>query len=123
MKVLSGKAAFKGVAIGKVKEFGGKQVEVNRTSVTDVEAEISRFEAAKETASDQLGKLYEKAVAEVGEENAAIFEVHQMMLEDEDYLDGIKGMIRDEQVNAEYAVSMTGQNFSETFASDRKSVM
>lgn len=117
MKVLSGKAAFKGVAIGKVKEFGGKQVEVNRTSVTDVEAEISRFEAAKETASDQLGKLYEKAVAEVGEENAAIFEVHQMMLEDEDYLDGIKGMIRDEQVNAEYAVSMTGQNFSEIFAS------
>ena len=117
MKVLSGKAAFKGVAIGKVKEFGGKQVEVNRTSVTDVEAEISRFEAAKATASDQLGKLYEKAVAEVGEENAAIFEVHQMMLEDEDYLDGIKGMIRDEQVNAEYAVSVTGQNFSEIFAS------
>lgn len=117
MKVLSGKAAFKGVAIGKVKEFGGKQVEVNRTSVTDAEAEIARFEAAKETASDQLGKLYEKAVAEVGEENAAIFEVHQMMLEDEDYLDGIKGMIRDEQVNAEYAVSVTGQNFSEIFAS------
>lgn len=117
MKVLSGKAAFKGVAIGKVKEFGGKQVEVNRTSVTDAEAEIARFEAAKETASDHLGKLYEKAVAEVGEENAAIFEVHQMMLEDEDYLDGIKGMIRDEQVNAEYAVSVTGQNFSEIFAS------
>ncbi len=117
MKVLSGKAAFKGVAIGKVKEFGGKQVEVNRTSVTDAEAEIARFEAAKATASDQLGKLYEKAVAEVGEENAAIFEVHQMMLEDEDYLDGIKGMIRDEQVNAEYAVSVTGQNFSEIFAS------
>ena len=98
MRVFSGKAAFKGVAIGKIREFGGKKVEVNRTSVSDVEAEIARFEAAKETASTQLGSLYEKAVAEVGEENAAIFEVHQMMLEDEDYLDGIKGMIRDEQV-------------------------
>ena len=117
MRVLAGKAAFKGVAIGKVKEFGGKQVEVIKTSIADAEAEIARFEAAKETASAQLGKLYEKAVAEVGEENAAIFEVHQMMLEDEDYLDGIKGMIRDEQVNAEYAVSVTGQNFSEVFAS------
>ncbi len=116
MKVLSGKAAFKGVAIGKIREFGAKKVEVNKTSVSDAEAEITRFEAAKETASAQLGALYEKAVAEVGEENAAIFEVHQMMLEDEDYLDGIKGMIRDEQVNAEYAVSVTGQNFSEVFA-------
>ena len=117
MKVLSGKAAFKGVAIGKIREFGQKKVEVNKTSVSDVEAEVARFEAAKETASAQLGALYEKAVAEVGEENAAIFEVHQMMLEDEDYLDGIKGMIRDEQANAEYAVSVTGQNFSEIFAS------
>ena len=70
MKVLSGKAAFKGVAIGKIKEFGAKKVEVVRTSVSDVEAEIARFEAAKEAASAQLGKLYEKAVAEVGEENA-----------------------------------------------------
>ncbi|MCI8380383.1 MAG: phosphoenolpyruvate--protein phosphotransferase [Lachnospiraceae bacterium] len=117
MRVLSGKAAFKGVAIGKIKEFGAKKVEVNKTTVSDVEAEIARFEAAKETASAQLGSLYEKAVAEVGEENAAIFEVHQMMLEDEDYLDGIKGMIRDEQVNAEYAVSVNGQNFSDIFAS------
>ncbi len=116
MKVLSGKAAFKGVAIGKIREFGEKKVEVNRTSVSDVEAEIARFEAARDTAASQLGVLYEKAVAEVGEENAAIFEVHQMMLEDEDYLDGIKGMIRDEQLNAEYAVSVTGQNFSEIFA-------
>ena len=115
MKVLSGKAAFKGVAIGKIREFGEKKVEVNRTSVSDVEAEIARFEAARDTAASQLGVLYEKAVAEVGEENAAIFEVHQMMLEDEDYLDGIKGMIRDEQLNAEYAVSVTGQNFSEIF--------
>ena len=75
-----------------------------------VHAFINGFNAAS-----QLGVLYEKAVAEVGEENAAIFEVHQMMLEDEDYLDGIKGMIRDEQLNAEYAVSVTGQNFSEIF--------
>lgn len=117
MKVLSGKAAFKGVAIGKIKEFGGKKVEVVKTSVSDVEAEIARFEEARDTASAQLGALYEKAVAEVGEENAAIFEVHQMMLEDEDYLDGVKGIIRDEQVNAEYAVSVNGQNFSEIFAS------
>ena len=117
MKVLSGKAAFKGVAIGKIREFGGKKVEVNKTSVSDVEAEVARFEAARETAANQLGALYEKAVAEVGEENAAIFEVHQMMLGDEDYVDGIKGMIRDEKVNAEYAVSVNGQNFSEIFAS------
>ena len=79
MKVLSGKAAFKGVAIGKIREFGEKKVEISKTSVSDVEAEVARFEAAKETASAQLGALYEKAVAEVGEENAAIFEVHQMM--------------------------------------------
>ena len=116
MKVLSGKAAFKGVAIGKIREFGQKKVEINKSTISDTEAEIARFEAARDTASAQLGVLYEKAVAEVGEENAAIFEVHQMMLEDEDYLDSIKGMIRDEQLNAEYAVSVTGQNFSEIFA-------
>ena len=117
MKVLAGKAAFKGVAIGKIKEFGVKKVEVDKRSVSDVEAEVARFEAAKETACEQLGNLYAKAVAEVGEENAAIFEVHQMMLGDEDYLDSIKEIIRGEQANAEYAVSMTGQNFSEMFAS------
>lgn len=117
MRVLEGKAAFKGVAIGKIKEFGAKALEIEKLSVSDSAAEIARFEAAKETASEQLGALYEKAVVDVGEENAAIFEVHQMMLDDEDYLDSIKDMIGTEKVNAEYAVSVTGQNFSEVFAS------
>ena len=97
-------------------ERSGSLARRNKSTISDTEAEIARFEAARDTASAQLGVLYEKAVAEVGEENAAIFEVHQMMLEDEDYLDSIKGMIRDEQLNAEYAVSVTGQNFSEIFA-------
>jgi len=117
MKVLAGKAAFKGVAIGKIREFGAKTVEVEKHSVSDAAAEIARFEAAKETALEQLAALYEKAVADVGEENAAIFEVHQMMLQDEDYIDSIKEIINTESVNAEYAVSTTGQNFSEVFAS------
>lgn len=116
MKVLSGKAAFKGVAIGKIREFGEKKVEVNKTSVSDVEAEIARFEAARDTAASQLGVLYEKAVAEVGEENAAIFEVHQMMLEDLDYQDSIHYMIKEQQINAEYAVAQTSDNFAEMFA-------
>ena len=127
MKVLSGKAAFKGVAIGKVKEFGGKQVEVNRTSVTDVEAEISRFEAAKETASDQLGKLYEKAVAEVGEENAAIFEVHQMMLEDESvtavvpvYEDNDHHPLRAKTLEADGTLAMYEKGIVEKISTNRQ---
>ncbi len=117
MKVLRGKAAFKGIAIGRIREFGVKAVNVEKHTVSDAEAEIVRFDAAREKAHAQLGELHEKAVAQVGEENAAIFEVHQMMLEDEDYLDAIRETIRTEQANAEYAVSVAGKSFSEMFAS------
>ncbi len=90
--------------------------QVKRIKITDAEAELARLQKAGEKAQSQLQKLYDKAVKEVGEASAAIFEVHQMMLEDEDYLDAIHNMIRTEMVNAEYAAAVTGDNFSEMFA-------
>ena len=89
---------------------------VKRTHITQAEEELKRLEAAKELTLEQLGRLYEKALQEVGEVNAAIFEVHQMMLEDDDYQEAIQSMIQNEQVNAEYAVAVTGDNFAEMFA-------
>lgn len=116
MKTYTGKSIFNGIAIGKVKFYQkGKQTVVH-TKVDDVEAEVARFEAAKEAAIEQLGALYEKAVEEVGELNAMIFEVHQMMLEDDDYNESIYNIIRNDGVNAEYAVATTGDNFSRMFA-------
>lgn len=116
MEKYCGKSAFQGVAIGKVLELVKDQDRVRRIHIEDIETEKKRFEEAKKTAIRQLQELYDKAVGEVGETNAAIFEVHQMMLEDQDYLDSILNMIETNSINAEYAVAVTGDNFSEMFA-------
>ena len=113
---LSGKSVYKGIAVGNVVVLEKKDHMVMRRKTEDTEGEIQRFNVAVEQTKEQLQKLYNKAVKEVGEANAAIFEVHQMMLEDEDYVDAILSMIRTEMVNAEYAVAVTGDNFSEMFA-------
>ena len=117
MEVLNGKSVFSGIAIGKVSIYNKGDGQVKREKVTDTAAEIQRFEAAKEKAKEQLGELYEKALREVGEVNAMIFEVHQMMLDDLDYVEAITHMIENQSINAEYAVATTGDNFSEMFAS------
>lgn len=116
MKRVSGKIAFGGIAIGTIKELSSKNDLVRRVHVEDVAAEQERFKAAQKEAIQQLQGLYDKAVKEVGEDNAAIFEVHQMMLEDLDYLDSIRNIIETQSVNAEYAVATTGDNFAEMFA-------
>lgn len=114
--VLEGKSVFGGIAIGHLSIYNKKENQVKREKITDVEAEITRFTDAKETAKEQLKGFYEKAVKEVGEVNAAIFEVHQMMLDDLDYVESITNMIRTQEVNAEFAVASTGDNFSKMFA-------
>lgn len=116
MLKFSGKSVYKGVVLGPVAVLNNNDSPVKRARVEDSEAEISRVEKAVEKAQEQLQKLYDKAVKEVGEASAAIFEVHQMMLEDDDYRDAINSMIRTEEINAEYAVAVTGDNFSEMFA-------
>lgn len=116
MNTYNGKAVYNGVAIGPISVFSKNQGQVKRTHVTDIEAEKERFHAAREKAKQQLGKLHEKAMAEVGEGNAAIFEVHQMMLDDLDYIESVENMIESQKVNAEYAVATTGDNFSTMFA-------
>ena len=117
MITLSGKSVFGGVAIGKIAFYKRQEKQVRRYRVEDTEAEVARFEDAQETAIAQLGELYDKAMEDVGEANAAIFEVHQMMLMDLDYVDSIKNIITTQEVNAEYAVATTGDNFSRMFAS------
>lgn len=114
---VKGKTVYKAIARGPILVMDKQEVEITAATVADVEAEVARVTTAIETAKEQIGKLYEKALAEVGEESAAIFEVHQMMLEDDEYLDSIYNMIRDENLNAEYAVKMTGDTFSQIFAS------
>ena len=116
MEVYSGKSIFQGIAIGKILFYEKQEAEVKRCKVEDKEAELKRYENAKEEAIAQLQKLYEKACKEVGEVNAAVFEVHAMMLEDGDYNDSIHNMIEQQEVNAEYAVAVTGDNFSNMFA-------
>ena len=116
MLKFSGKSVLSGVAIGKLYIFKKQEYTLERKSVTDVEAEVTRFHDASAKAKEQLGKLYEKTVKEVGEDHAVIFEAHQMMLEDLDYVEAIEAKIRDEKVNAEFAVSVTGDQFAETFA-------
>ncbi|MGN0438473.1 MAG: phosphoenolpyruvate--protein phosphotransferase [Lachnospiraceae bacterium] len=117
MEQFTGKSIFKGTAIGKILFYSKNQQQVKREKIDDADAEIARFEKAKETAIEQLNALHDKAVAEVGEDNAMIFEVHAMMLEDEDYNDSVYNIIRTEGVNAEFAVATTGDNFSVMFAS------
>lgn len=116
MERYTGKAVYKGVTMGEIVVLRSKNDQVKRYRIEDEEQEVARFTAARDAASEQLGKLYEKAVKEVGESSAAIFEIHQMMLEDEDYLDAIHNMIRLEKVNAEYAVAKTGENFASMFS-------
>ncbi len=111
-----GKPVYKGIAVGSVVVLKNEDQKVKRRKVDSPEEEVAKVERGVKMAQEQLQALYEKAVVEVGETSAAIFEVHQMMLEDEDYLDAIYNMIRAEQVNAEYAVAVTGDNFSEMFA-------
>lgn len=113
---LSGKSVYNGITIGPAVVLKNNGRQVIRKKIEDAETEISRLKAAGILAHEQLKCLYEKAVKEVGENSAAIFEVHQMMLEDEDYLDAIHNMIRTEMVNAEYATAVTGDNFAEMFA-------
>ena len=108
MEKYIGKSVYKGTAIGPINVLKKSDGIVKRQHVEDVAAELQRLEDAKKQAQAQLGALYEKALQEVGEVNAQIFEVHQMMLEDEDYQDAIHSMIETEELNAEYAVAVTG---------------
>ena len=117
METLIGKAVYKGIALGKIAVLRKTENVVKRVKIEDVAAELQRVESAKAQAIEQLGKLYDKAVKEVGEASAAIFEVHQMMLEDLDFNEAIENTIRTQEVNAEYAVASTGDSFSEMFAS------
>lgn len=117
MIICSGKSVLKGIAIGRIYLFKKREYVLEQRTVEDTEAEIARFEAAKERAAEQLDGLYQKALTEAGEEQAMIFDVHKMMLDDGDYLDSIRSMISGEKVNAEYAVSKTGESFSQVFAS------
>ena len=116
MQRFQGKSVYKGIAMGPVVVLKKNDYQVKRTRIEDPESEAKRVTEAVEKSQAQLGRLYDKAVKEVGEASAAIFEVHQMMLEDEDYLEAIQNMIQTEQVNAEYAVAVTGDNFAEMFA-------
>ena len=117
MITIEGKSVFGGVSIGKLMFYKRNEKVIRRTHVDDVDAEWKRFEEAKNTAIDQLKDLYDKAIEDVGEANAMIFEIHQMMLDDLDYLESIEGIIRTQNVNAEYAVSTTADNFAQMFAS------
>ena len=116
MQCFQGKSVYKGIVMGPVAVLKKNDYQVKRARIEDPEAEVKRVEEAVEVSKKQLGRLYDKAVREVGEASAAIFEVHQMMLEDEDYLESMENMIRIELVNAEYAVVATGDNFAEMFA-------
>lgn len=111
-----GKSVFSGIAIGPLCLYQKADSMVKRYKIEDADAEVKRFEDAQATAKDQLQSLYDKALKEVGEANAAIFEVHQMMLDDGDYLESIINIIRTQLVNAEYAVATTGDNFAQMFA-------
>ena len=116
MQYFQGKSVYKGIVMGPVAVLRKNDYQVKRTRIEDADAEILRVTGAVEAVKEQLGRLYDKAVQEVGEASAAIFEVHQMMLEDEDYLESIQSMIRTELVNAEYAAAATGDNFAQMFA-------
>lgn len=111
-----GKGVYGAVAVGKISVFKRQDVQVRRKKIEDTELEMKRLEDAKADAIAQLQEIYEKALREVGEANAAIFEIHMMMVEDEDYNEAIAEMITAQNVNAEYAVAITGDNFAEMFA-------
>lgn len=117
MQSFQGKSVYKGIVMGPVVVLKKNDYQVKRTKIEDAQKEADRVQDAVKRSQEQLQKLYDKALKEVGEASAAIFEVHQMMLEDEDYLEAIQNMIETEMVNAEYAVAVTGDNFSQMFAS------
>ena len=117
MTTLKGKGVYGAIALGHISVFTRREASVKRTHIEDIEAEKARLEKAKEKATEQLRTIYEKALKEVGEANAQIFEIHQMMIEDEDYNESIASIIETQSVNAEYAVAVTADNFSEMFAS------
>ena len=116
MITIKGKSVFGGVSIGKIMFYKRNEKVIKRTHVDDVDAEWKRFQEAKDTAVSQLKELYDKAIEDVGEANAMIFEIHQMMLEDLDYLESIENIIRTQEVNAEFAVATTADNFAQMFA-------
>ena len=116
MNKYTGKSVFGGIAIGKIMVYEKGEHQVKRVKVTDAESEKNRYYEAVETAFKQLGELHDKALREVGEANAAIFEIHQMMLEDDDYKESVEHIIESQMVNAEYAIAQTGDNFSQMFA-------
>ena len=116
MEKYIGKSVLKGVAVGRIFWYKKQDYHIEKQTVSDIEAEKTRVHEAVEAAKEQLTALYDKALANVGEDHAAIFDIHRMMLEDDDYLDAIHNMIQTEMVNAEYAVAVTGDNFSEMFA-------
>ena len=115
MTVYSGKSVFGGIAIGKISLYTKDDQQVKRIRIDDPEAEVARYHEAKDKAIGQLGALYDKALKEVGESGAEIFEAHQMMLEDGDYIDSVENIIRTQEVNAEYAVAQTGDSFAQMF--------
>lgn len=117
MKTIKGKGVSSGIAIGKIRFIGGEELKVRRIHCENSEAELERFHAAEKISMNQLQNLYDKALKEVGEANAQIFAIHQMMLEDDDYTGSISNIITSQQVNAEYAVAVTSDNFSEMFSS------
>ena len=116
MEMYTGKSIFKGLAIGKILFYQKGEQPVKRVKIEDTAEQIKRYEDARAKAAEQLQGLYEKALKEVGEANAAVFEVHQMMLEDDDYIDSVVNIIETQQVNAEFAVATTGDNFAKMFA-------
>ncbi len=116
MQVATGKSILNGIAIGPLRIYKKAEVQTSQTSGLTPEEEWKRFETAKETAQAQLAALYDKALDEVGEDNAAIFEIHQMMLDDDDYLEAVQGIIETQGATAEYATETTGENFSAAFA-------
>ena len=115
MQVYSGKSVFGGIAIGKISVYRKNEQQVKRVRTEDTKGELARYKAAKAAAIEQLQELYQKALKEVGEANAAIFEIHQMMLDDGDYNESVENIIETQKVNAEYAVAVTGDNFAQMF--------
>ena len=116
MVIYEGKAVFEGVAIGKISVYAKNEQSVKRIKVDDTAAEIERYAKARDKSIEQLKALYEKAVKEVGEASAEIFEAHQLMVDDEDYIESVENIIESEEVNAEYAVAVTGDNFAKMFS-------
>ena len=115
MQVYSGKSVFGGIAIGKISVYRKNEQQIKRVRTEDTKGELARYEAAKAAVVEQLQELYQKALKEVGEANAAIFEIHQMMLDDGDYNESVENIIETQKVNAEYAVAVTGDNFAQMF--------